>query len=91
MKVTRHVFISGRVQNVGFRHFTQINASDLGVKGWVRNLDDGRVEAVFHGEEEVVKEMIERVWNGPRYSKVAEVEVEEIEQDTYSSFSVRYS
>jgi len=68
MKVRAHVFVSGRVQGVFFRHETRREARMRGVKGWVRNLPDGRVEAVFEGEEEAVKELIEfcKTWTTGR-------------------------
>lgn len=88
--VTKHVLISGRVQNVGFRHFTRTNAQKLGLTGWVKNLDDGSVEAVFQGKESVVEEMIGLVNKGPSYSKVADVEIEDLEDEIFKSFEVRY-
>lgn len=75
MKVRAHVFVSGRVQGVFFRHETRHKARLRGVKGWVRNLKDGRVEAVFEGEEEAVKELIDFCKCGPPGAKVTKVEV----------------
>lgn len=59
MKARAHVFISGRVQGVFFRSQTRHEANKYSVNGWVRNLPDDRVEAVFEGEEEDVKRLIE--------------------------------
>lgn len=70
-----HIFIHGRVQGVGFRHFTKRNAQSLGLTGWVRNLSDGRVEAVFEGEEEDIKKMIKACRKGPPASQVSDVDV----------------
>ena len=75
MKVRAHVFVSGRVQGVFFRSETRFHARRLGVTGWVRNLPDGRVEAVFEGEEEAVKELIEFCKVGPVGARVTNVEV----------------
>ena len=54
MKVA-HIFISGFVQGVGFRQFIKINADKLKLKGWVRNLSDGRVEAMLQGSKEKIE------------------------------------
>lgn len=56
--ICAHVFVSGRVQGVGYRMSTYEVAKDLGVSGWVRNLPDGRVEAIFEGTRDVVEDMI---------------------------------
>ena len=72
----KHIFITGRVQGVGFRHFTRKNAEDLGVNGWVKNLSDGRVEAVFQGSEEQFDELIQRCKKGPVASYVQNIEIE---------------
>jgi len=53
-----HIFVSGIVQGVFFRHFTSMKAKQLGLTGWVRNLRDGRVEMVCEGNEDAIKEMI---------------------------------
>jgi acylphosphatase len=75
MKVRAHVFISGMVQGVFFRSETRGEAEKLSVKGWVRNLSDGRVEAVFEGEEKNVKELIEFCRRGPRGARVTDVDI----------------
>ncbi len=86
-----HVFIEGRVQGVGFRHFTKVNAEEVGVYGWVKNLPDGRVEAVFAGPMDHIREMVNRCEQGPGSSRVdnIDVEVEEADED-YDTFEVRY-
>ena len=86
-----HVYISGRVQGVWFRAYTKEEADRLGIKGWVRNLPDGRVEAVFEGEEEKVDEMIRWCHIGSPHSKVTGVEViEEPYQGEFYRFEIRY-
>lgn len=72
-----HVYVSGIVQGVFFRHHTQETALELGVNGWVRNLRDGRVEAVFEGEDYVVDLMVDFCRRGPPGAHVAKVEVHE--------------
>ena len=90
-KVKVHVFISGRVQGVFFRNQTRRKAKKIGVTGWVKNLADGRVEAVFEGEENLVKIMIEWVRRGPLLSKVNGVEVEwENFSGEFNDFEIRY-
>ncbi|RLF16159.1 MAG: acylphosphatase [Thermoprotei archaeon] len=75
MKVRAHVFISGRVQGVFFRAWTEDEAVKRGLTGWVRNLADGRVEAVFEGDKEAVEEMVKLCWKGPPGARVTNVEV----------------
>lgn len=76
MKFVRaHVIISGDVQGIGFRFHTRIKARNLGLKGWVRNLDSGEVEAVFEGEEDKIKEMIEWCKKGSDFALVKGVRV----------------
>lgn len=91
MKVRAHVFVSGRVQGVFFRHETRREAKMRGVKGWVRNLPDGRVEAVFEGEEEAVKQLIEFCKHGPPGAKVTSLEVKwEGYIGEFKDFEIRY-
>lgn len=75
MKVRAHVYVSGLVQGVFFRSSTKRMADRLGVKGWVRNLQDGRVEAVFEGDREAVASMIEWCHRGPPDAIVEKVDV----------------
>jgi acylphosphatase len=72
-----HVVISGKVQGVCFRAYTQDTATVLHLKGWVRNLRNGDVEAVFEGKEEDVDKMIAWCRQGPRLAKVVNVTVKE--------------
>jgi acylphosphatase len=87
-----HVFISGRVQGVFFRANTRKKALDLGVTGWVKNLRDGRVEAVFEGKKSAVENIVEWCHDGPPHSKVTEVNEDWSEEPTgeFVSFSIRY-
>lgn len=91
MKVRAHVFVAGYVQDVLFRHNTREHAIKNSVKGWVRNLPDGRVEAVFEGEKKNVEKMIEFCKEGPIGAKVenAEVKLEEFKNE-FEDFEIRY-
>ncbi len=73
--VQRHVVISGRVQGVGYRAWTEHAAAERGLRGWVRNRRNGTVEAVFIGSEHVVVAMIDACRQGPRSAHVTRVEV----------------
>jgi acylphosphatase len=68
------VIISGQVQGVFFRAHTKQKADELGIKGWVRNKADGRVEAVFAGPKDKVRAMVSWCWQGSPGSKVEKVE-----------------
>ena len=70
-----HVRISGRVQGVGFRAWTERQAGALGLSGWVRNLPDGDVEAVFSGPSDRVDAMLAACREGPRLARVEKVEI----------------
>ncbi len=86
-----HVFISGMVQGVYFRAYTKEEADRLGLKGFVRNLPDGRVEAVFEGEEGAIEDMIRWCHVGSPYAKVSGVEFhEEPYTGEFSRFEIRY-
>lgn len=60
-----HVFYSGRVQGIGFRYTVQDIAENLGIYGWVKNLEDGRVEVVAEAEENDLKEFLDKILKGP--------------------------
>jgi acylphosphatase len=86
-----HVFIEGRVQGVFFRAETQKTANTYNVKGWVKNLYDGRVEALFEGKEEDVERVVLWCYQGPAYSSVTRVEVkEEHFTGEFDSFLITY-
>jgi len=91
MNIRVHVFISGKVQGVFFRSSTKEKARELRLTGWVRNLDDGRVEAVFEGEKEVVGEMVQWAGRGPENANVADVEmIPESYKGEFKDFTLRY-
>ncbi|MFQ6129782.1 MAG: acylphosphatase [Candidatus Hadarchaeaceae archaeon] len=91
MKTRAHVLISGMVQGVYFRYYTRELAQRLGLRGWVRNTPDGRVEAVFEGEKGAVERMLEFCHRGPSGARVADVEVKwEQPRGEFSGFEVRY-
>ncbi len=69
------VFISGRVQGVGYRSWCVETATALGLSGWVRNRRSGGVEAVFSGDERAVKAMIAQCGEGPKWCWVSRVKV----------------
>jgi len=75
MRVRTRVLVTGRVQGVGFRWAVEDEARDAGVTGWVRNLPDGRVEAVFEGEEESVRRMVGFCRRGPAVARVDDVAI----------------
>ena len=92
MKVRAHVFVSGRVQGVFFRSETRHEAKKRGVKGWIRNVRDGRVEAVFEGEKDAVKKLIEFCKRGPSGAGVTHVDVKwESYTGEFEDFQIRYS
>ena len=80
-QIRAHVFVSGKVQGVGYRMSTEEVANELELSGWVRNFPDGRVEAVFEGTKEVVEEMIAwcRQGNPPAVVENVAVEYEALE------------
>ncbi len=85
-----HVYISGRVQGVFFRAWVSENARRLGLKGWVRNRLDGRVEAVFEGSAETVGKMVELCHDGPAHARVDKVLDDYSESaEGYTSFEVK--
>lgn len=84
-----HVFVAGRVQGVFFRDTTRQTAQAEGVDGWVRNLDDGRVEAVFEGPPESVESMVEFCHEGSPAANVTGVDVEYDDPEGAEGFRVR--
>ncbi len=71
-----HAFISGRVQGVFFRSSTRAKAEELGLRGWARNLADGRVEVMAEGDEESLKKLLKWLYKGPPDAVVKDVKYE---------------
>jgi acylphosphatase len=86
--IRRHVIVRGRVQGVFFRDTVRRMAQSRGVSGWVRNRDDGAVEAVFEGEQEAVESLIRFSREGPRGAAVAGIDVYEEEPESLTGFSI---
>jgi len=85
-----HVFVSGTVQGVYYRATTREQAQERDIDGWVRNLDDGRVEAVFEGPRARVEGMVEWCHEGSDRADVDDVAVEYGEPEEIEGFEVRY-
>ena len=86
-----HVWISGRVQGIFFRASTRRKAMNLNLKGWIKNLDDGRVEAIIEGKDSDVKKMLEFLQKGPLGARVTKFDVkEEKYQGKFEFFEIKY-
>ena len=85
----RRFFVSGRVQGVGYRNFSQNAARQAGVTGWARNLDDGRVEVHANGTAAQLEDFEARLRLGPRFADVRSVEVLEQAVLDLCSFDIR--
>lgn len=89
MTTTVRVVVSGRVQGVWFRAWTEKRAKELGLDGWVRNRPDGTVEAVLSGEAATVEQMIDKLWEGPDMAAVKAVDRFEHAEPVAPGFEVR--
>ena len=87
--VRYRVLVSGRVQGVFFRDTCRMVAVEHGVCGWVRNLPDGRVEAVFEGTAEGVRHLVDWARRGPRLAVVSDVAVEAEQPEGLAAFVIR--
>ena len=83
------VLVSGQVQGVNFRHTCRMMAQERGVHGWVRNLPDGRVEAVFEGPAADVEYLVEWARSGPLLAAVSEVAVQSEQPEGLTAFRIR--
>jgi len=90
-KVRAHIIVSGRVQGVYFRNHTQRQAQKLNITGWVKNLEDGRVEAVFEGKRGQVEKIINWAHRGPLFARVNNLQLEwQDYKEEFNSFEIRY-
>ena len=83
-----HIFILGFVQGVGFRAFVKSKAKKLGLTGWVKNLSDGRVEAVAVGDKNKIEELIKIIEKGSFFSEVKSVQIEWEDSQKFNSFEI---
>jgi acylphosphatase len=85
----KRVIVSGNVQGVGFRYYTEAQAGTLGVGGYVRNRPDGAVEAEIEGDDDAVERMLAWLHTGPRSANVQSVQVTELAENGEAGFSIR--
>jgi len=83
------ITVSGRVQGVFYRAWTERVARSLGLNGWVRNLSNGDVEILAIGPREAITELVTRCWRGPPAATVADIKVEECEAEPIEGFRQR--
>jgi acylphosphatase len=88
MIVAKHIFISGEVQGVFFRKEAKEKASELSVFGWIKNLDDGRVEIFAEGEEKQMMAFIKWCKKGPRLAHVSGFIVENVKPEGHKDFKI---
>jgi acylphosphatase len=86
--VAKRYFVHGRVQGVGFRYFVERAAAELGLTGYTRNLDDGRVEVYATGPATKLALLRERLSLGPRFADVRGVEEQDAAVQQYNSFRI---
>lgn len=88
-KVCRIYYVRGRVQGVGYRNFVLRAAHAIGVQGYTRNLDDGRVEVFAQGNAAQHEELEAQLWRGPRFAEVTGIDREETTLRSVSGFGIR--
>jgi acylphosphatase len=88
MSKSAHVSVTGRVQGVGYRAWTEEQARRRGLSGWVRNRRDGSVEAVVAGDEAAVEEMLAYFWQGPLSARIERVEIADAQEPMTLGFRV---
>lgn len=85
---SKNVIISGRVQGVGYRAWTEQQARQLGLTGRVRNQSDGSVQALLQGQDATVATLLEKLWEGPSAARVTQVEITDTSAPEYTTFEV---
>jgi acylphosphatase len=85
---TLRIFISGTVQGILFRKFIEEQANKIGIRGYVRNLDDGRVETVIEGTEDKIAEMVEICKKGNPHSQIRSIEIMPITHQGFIGFKI---
>jgi len=87
MKTIR-IYISGSVQGIFFRKYLEEKANEFGVRGFVRNLDDGRVEVLAEGRDENVNSMLEVCKKGTQHTKITDIQIQELKNQGFKGFKV---
>jgi acylphosphatase len=88
MKKSIRIYISGVVQGVFFRNYIQENAEKLNIKGFVRNLEDGRIEIFIEGDIDAVKKMLSICEKGPKHSQIRKIEVKPERFQGFRTFKI---
>lgn len=89
MSATQRMIVSGKVQGVGYRNWTIWTANALGVTGWIRNVQDGRVEIMASGEDKALTALVEACRQGPQLARVDDVEVQAVGEVRLKGFNKR--
>lgn len=89
MKKHLNITVKGKVQNVGFRYFTNKRAVELGILGFVKNLPNGDVYAEAEGPEEALETFLEHLRKGPGWARVDEINLQEAPIDGFENFMIR--
>ncbi|MDE3837884.1 acylphosphatase [Bacillus methanolicus] len=85
------IIVSGKVQGVGFRYFTQMKANTYGITGWVRNLSNGNVEIIAEGNKDDLVLFLKSIKEGNPFSRVSHIETEETNEISgFTSFTIKY-
>ncbi|KQN26924.1 acylphosphatase [Sphingomonas sp. Leaf33] len=87
----QRVLVSGRVQQVGYRDYVVRQAQKLGVKGWVRNLSDGRVELLADADSMVLDEFLAKCREGPRLARIDDITAVPVEERPVMGFTKRFT
>jgi acylphosphatase len=89
--VGKHIFVSGDVQGVGFRYFTTYQAQQFGIVGWVRNVEDGRVEALAFGTHDQMEQFLSAIRKGPSKGNVEDVIIKDVVmKHSFKDFVIRH-
>jgi acylphosphatase len=89
MSATQRLIVSGRVQSVGYRNWTIWTANALGITGWVRNVNDGRVEIMASGDDKALDALVEACREGPILARVDDIEVHAVGEVHLKGFNKR--
>ena len=84
-----HIILSGDVQGIGFRYFISSKAKSLGINGWVKNLEYDKVEAIFEGNDDNVKKILENCVRGYSLAKIKDIKIDKEDFKDEKEFKIR--